>query len=128
MKSDEIYKMKRAEIEAYTEKMYELLDSLPLEEWIRRMKWMIKHCAQMNTITDGTDWKAELMKFNDYKVEYSKGHMSCIEACYDYYDSITCRLSFTGFSVVFMPEHGENQVLLRVDGLEEFKLMTDNIS
>lgn len=46
---------------------------------------------------------------------------------YEYYDELCVKLSIVGIKVVFIPEHGKENIIFEIDEFDEFVSMSDNL-
>jgi hypothetical protein len=124
MKLIDICSLPEEEREAYVKKMYDLLDNKPVDEWVSRIKYLIGMCVP-DRICGELNFTKGLLEFKNYSVTYNDGHLNEIKGWYRLYDAIECILSCSGFVVCFTLEHEGGEVLLKVDGLEEFVKLTE---
>ncbi len=126
MKLIDIYSLPDEERQAYMEKLYDILMSKGVNEWISRMRWLIDVAIPSYSTEDDIDLKEKLLEFKNYTVEYTDGRLDCIKSEWSRYDSISCQLGVGGFRVDYRPEHEGNTTLINIDGIEEFIAMTDS--
>lgn len=126
MKLIDICSLPDEERQAYMEKLYNILMSKGVSEWINRMKWFIKVAVPSYSTEDDIDLKEKLLAFENYTVEYTDGRLNCIKSGWSRYDSISCQLGVGGFRVDYRPEDEGNTTLINIDGIEEFIAMTDS--